>query len=67
MIDIDILFVNRDRDTRLYIVCFLYYLVCRLEFTKIFWKIKKNVPLFPRILESKRKLMEYFSINFGHF
>ena len=42
MIDIDILFVNSDRDMRLYIVCFLYYLVCSLEFTKIFWKIKKK-------------------------
>ena len=28
MIDIVILFVNSDRDMRLYIECFLYYLVC---------------------------------------
>ena len=42
MIDIVILFVNSDRDMRLYIECFLYYLVGSFWVTKIFLEENKK-------------------------
>ena len=43
MIDIVILFVNSDRDMRLYIECFLYYLVIVLSYKNIFGRKKKRI------------------------